>query len=561
VSNFAQRKTKAFDKCLDWISGNIDKFDLSSSSLNCHFGLKVLSEMNLLASLYNRKLINKYDDRIKKIITFTTEQLERVGYMDGVARMPEFLSLYTFIYMSLYKCGLNLQEFRSAIVAAVEQEAINSRERIPFGMMDLCYALNKANIKHPFPTLRSLYHKTLLAKDPAILSLNLNDAYDITHIIFYLSDFGFRKSIEISSRQFPKVCWIITVLTGLYLREQAWDILAELLLCYYCLGWYHYPIYQVAWNNLLNIQKIDGSIPGSLRSEKEIKSEVWDKNFTQNYHATIVTAISCLVTIDDNPIYGRKNIHNLQAKSQISLREARTVCKRAHLWLEELYNDIDKVKHDFSSLLYILLGEWIYFDAFERQNLSNLYPLAQEITKKIDTQSAHNRTIPYSVANLALLVNAILRSLKIRSKTLEDFTQTAHEALKTHIPKTEEEKINLFQSCFFIHKIYGIPIPACENLQLPVRPNEFNGLYVSQGWDYLSKHVTTTSLFGTKKMQFDVNASAHIQSSIIFNLFHSLHSYNLKMGFQLLRTMCYLHLNKGRSFMQALEYVRSKNEV
>lgn len=100
-----------------------------------------------------------------------------------------------------------------------------------------------------------------------------------------------------------------------------------------------------------------------------------------------------------------------------------------------------------------------------------------------------------------------------------------------------------------------MPIPACKNLELPVRLNEFNKLYVSQDWDYLSKYVATTSLFGTRKMKFDGNVLTHIQSSIIFNLFHSLHSYNLKMGFQLLRTMCYLHLNKGRSFMQALGYI------
>ena len=224
VSYLAQRRTEALDKCLDWICGSIDEFNLSLDGLDCHFSLKVLSEMNLLSSLYSRKL-NRYDHRIKKIISFTTEQLGRVGYLDGLVRMPESLTPYAFIYKSLYECGVKLQEFRNAIMAAVDQEAVNSRERIPFGMMDLCYALNKANIRNPFPTLRSLYHKTLLAKDPAILSLNLNDAYDITHIIFYLSDFGFRKFTEISAQQLPKVRWIITSLTGLYLRDQDWDIL------------------------------------------------------------------------------------------------------------------------------------------------------------------------------------------------------------------------------------------------------------------------------------------------------------------------------------------------
>ena len=300
---------------------------------------------------------------------------------------------------------LNFKNSEMLSWRAVDQEAVNSRERIPFGMMDLCYALNKANIRNPFPTLRSLYHKTLLAKDPAILSLNLNDAYDITHIIFYLSDFGFRKFTEISAQQLPKVRWIITSLTGLYLRDQDWDILAELLSCYYCLRWYPYPIYEVAWNNLLNAQRVDGSIPGSLRNEKlEMKSKSWNKNFTRNYHATIVTAIACLLTSDRDPTYCHRNIHYLPAKSKISLSEARLVCKRAHLWLGELYKNLDQVEYDFSSLLYILLGEWIYFGAFETRSLSNLYALAEEIRKKIDAQSANKRMLTYPVASLALLI-------------------------------------------------------------------------------------------------------------------------------------------------------------
>jgi hypothetical protein len=554
MSNLTQRRSEAFDKCLDWICENIYELD----ALDCHFGLKVLSEMNVLCSLYKRKLNNIYDDRINKIIFFTTEQLRRVGYLDGLARMPESLTFYAFIYKSLYECGLKLQEFRNAIVAAVDQEAVNSRERIPFGMMDLCYALNKANIRHPFPTLRSLYHKTLLAKDPAILSLNLNDAYDITHIIFYLSDFGFRKFTEISAHQLPKVRWIITSLTGLYLRDQDWDILAELLLCYYCLRWYPYPIYEVAWNNLLNAQRVDGSIPGSLRNEKlEMKSKSWNKNFTQNYHATIITAIACLLTIDRNPIYGCRNIHYLPAKSKVSLSGARLVCKRAHLWLGELYKSLDQVEYDFPSLLYILLGEWIYSDAFETRSLPTLYALAEEISEKIDTQSAsaNNKMLTYPVANLALLDTAILRALNIRSKTLEDFTKVVHESIRTHIPKTEEENISLFQSRFLLHKIGLMPIPGCKNLEMPERLDELNGLYVSKDWDYLSKYVAATSLFGTKKIRFDRNLKVHIHSSIVFHLFHSLYSYNLKMGFQLLQTMCYLHLNKGRSFKQALDFI------
>lgn len=136
-----------------------------------------------------------------------------------------------------------------------------------------------------------------------------------------------------------------------------------------------------------------------------------------------------------------------------------------------------------------------------------------------------------------LLGTAILRALKIRSKTLEDFTKVAHKALRTRIPKTDEEEINLLQSRFLLHKICLTPIPECKSLKMPYTSYEFNGLYVSKDWDYLLKYVAATSLFGTKKIRFERNLKPHIRSSIVFYLFHSLYSYNLKMGLQLLQTI------------------------
>ena len=171
-----------------------------------------------------------------------------------------------------------------------------------------------------------------------------------------------------------------------------------------------------------------------------MKSKSWNKNFTRNYHATIVTAIACLLTSDRDPTYCHRNIHYLPAKSKISLSEARLVCKRAHLWLGELYKNLDQAEYDFSSLLYILLGEWIYFGAFETRSLSNLYALAEEIRKKIDAQSANKRMLTYPVASLALLSTAILRALKISSKTLEDFTKVAHEASSDTHPQNRRRK-------------------------------------------------------------------------------------------------------------------------
>ena len=122
--------------------------------------------------------------------------------------------------------------------------------------------------------------------------------YSITHIIFYLSDFGF-KEIDIPESHIQRLYWIVSSLLGLYACEGIWDVLAQFLICCDCLNFYPPMIYDAAWHSLYGAQLQDGSTPGpffsSEKSNKMIGRAKRKYIFEENYHTTIVSIIAYLL--------------------------------------------------------------------------------------------------------------------------------------------------------------------------------------------------------------------------------------------------------------------------
>ena len=110
--------------------------------------------------------------------------------------------------------------------------------------MDLTRTLNQCNIRHNLKIINS-FKKTLLNNNLDVFSLQRVDAYNITHTIFYLTDFGFSNKIEVDTRKMSQIKWILNTLLYIYTFDQDWDVIAELLVCCDCLYW-HPPFYQTA---------------------------------------------------------------------------------------------------------------------------------------------------------------------------------------------------------------------------------------------------------------------------------------------------------------------------
>ena len=118
--------------------------------------------------------------------------------------------------------------------------------------MDWIRTLNQCNIRHNLKIINS-FKKTLLNNNPDVFSLQRVDAYNITHTIFYLTDFGFSNKIEVDTRKMSQIKWILNTLLYIYTIDQDWDVIAELLVCCDCLYW-HPPFYQTAWEQLIAAQ-------------------------------------------------------------------------------------------------------------------------------------------------------------------------------------------------------------------------------------------------------------------------------------------------------------------
>jgi hypothetical protein len=538
---------------------NLSYFDLSLDDFGSHFHLKMLSDLALFVGLYKRKIIDVKDSRIYNIVSFMMEKLEKANYIDRLSRIPESLLLYAPIYVSLYEYGYELKEFKYTIQSIVDQKTAIMRECIPFKTLDLCYPLSKANVNYSSPNLKYLFNKTILSKKISILSLNLEDVYDIVHTVFYLSDFGFKKLKEISINDITSIRWMIASLIGIFLRNQNWDVLSELLLSCACLKWYPKPVYNIAWQNILNVQGSDGSIPAPsqyLEKVKKIDPEISNKSkFIRNYHTTLVHAMACLYMATQN----HRNIsfikYEFSSQDKLKIIKARRASEKASEWIRHLNKNSNLNMWDQNSLLYILLGEYIHHVGLLSKNPDSMFTAASDIVKKLDLLPSdyNSRNIN---TNLALLGMVILQKLRLKSNILEEFKKIPLRVVKMYPPRTEKEEIMLFQTYYLLEKLGIDTLSSRRHIRAQELSFEYEDLYTSNDtWKWLINYIEATSFFGRKKICFNRHLKLHIYNSLCLSLLDSLYRHDLIMGNKLMKTMSYLNMQETRSFKQGFNFL------
>lgn len=559
----ANRQREVQDKALKWLCENLSNFDLSLEPYQKRYlAIKSLSELIGLASLYKRKFKTIYNKHVEEIISFTVNTLEHANYEDRLIRRPELWTLYAGLYESLYRCGVQLKGLKIALQATIDQGYITATERLPYSMVELSYMIHRIDSRNTSFGFDLSYCRTLFYKNPPVLFMQAADVYALTHAIFYLTDFGYKKINKLTQRKMLEIHWTIAILIGLYLRVRDWDLLGELLICCYCLNWFPYPFYENARNNLLNVQRSDGTIPhiDNGKSDKNDSEESNKDYFEQNYHSTLVTAMLCIMTNEQIPPNNHRNFFELNSKRNRMRMKLRLACKRSYEWLNSLHCNSSWEKFNQSSLLLLLLGEWIYSRAVE-SSLHRLHVHANRIQQKFDIMQSNKNIEPECDAALALLATGILRKLKLKSKALEDFTKVTCTTLQKHKPQTHSEEVKLFSTRFLAHKLNCLRPLDVKDIQMAVLEKEINQFGINQfgtnkdTLQALSSYLSAKTMFGQQKLSFEPDFIRHIHAFITSAMFHSIYEYNLTLGFELLRTMGNLNMRKTRSFKQALNFL------
>jgi hypothetical protein len=293
------------DGVFTWFEQNLEWFDPFKDSSNPHIfsTSKPLLELACICMYYERCVLTNRDPRVRKFISFIHDVWQHPQYRERLVRSPEMIRLYGMTCIALRCCGAGDSSDYELIQRVIDQGYVGSIEDVPFRVLDFRNMLDCGGFRHNLPSYATLYKQTLLASTPPVMYLTDNDAYSITHTLFYLSDFGSRPLGTILKEELPQIRWMVGMLMGIYLRLKNWDLVAEFLICCRCLHWSPPCIFDAAWEALLDAQLPDGSVPGPLFSKRKL-SEIDDESkrkdycLGQNYHTTLVSALAGFATAE-----------------------------------------------------------------------------------------------------------------------------------------------------------------------------------------------------------------------------------------------------------------------
>ncbi|HJQ37791.1 MAG TPA: hypothetical protein VKB93_11695 [Thermoanaerobaculia bacterium] len=285
--------------CLDWLTANLDSFELPSQEDDEAAGeafielrRKAFGELALAVMLMSRDRAVRATPQFGRMLDYVESRVRAPEYAFNMARRPNLFPFYVTILVGLEACGRSFPEQRFMIQRVLDFGLMDRIERSAWHQLDLRYYLDRGNFRHRLPGYGSLYRSSSIRELPPIPHLRGIDVYALTHMLFYMADFGRRDLRPILDGGFERTREEVALLLGTYVREQDWDMVAELLICCRCLDHCSHPLFELAWKGLLGAQRPDGALP--LRTFDPESPELADPEkaeryqFINLYHTTLV---------------------------------------------------------------------------------------------------------------------------------------------------------------------------------------------------------------------------------------------------------------------------------
>ena len=286
---------QVFQQSLKWVMNHLECFDPSHLFVQDHtLKVKPFLELVFVVNPFLRmKLDHQFPElhRIRQFIerTFESYDFPAFAHHDPAGLMVFALRNEFFnITGQPERCADGLLEtfLASGLHLVVE------RSRIPFRVMDLHYALDRASNQFDPVRYLPLYQKTILAKGRSLTQCNTNDLYSITHTLFYLADLGQVPLKQVLPAETPYLQRMLQDALAMMLRQDNLDLAGEFLMCLAFVDVLDTSITRVAWKVLAERQLFSGAMPAPTYSPEkalQLQGEEQERyEFTQCYHTTLV---------------------------------------------------------------------------------------------------------------------------------------------------------------------------------------------------------------------------------------------------------------------------------
>ena len=170
--------------------------------------------------------------------------------------------------------------------------------RPPFRTMELRYFLDWGRFRHSLPDYRVLFEQTCLAGlDPPPSSFTLEDVYEVTHLVLYLTDFGLRLPTFLDTAGIRRIVDLLLACLEMLVELHHWDLVAEVLLSLQCLGVDAGVEVERGWRALYEAQDVTGAIfegPSGDRLQPA-SIELAPSEFLALYHRSLVAVLAAFV--------------------------------------------------------------------------------------------------------------------------------------------------------------------------------------------------------------------------------------------------------------------------
>ena len=284
---------------LSWIDRHLDYFDpFEDGRLSglCEIPLAELAILVLCAIRPSGRTRTKI---IEKFLDFLEDIHHRPEYWQRPFRAPETLVSHVIVAAALAHSGrISRRSYRAPFKRLVLASTLMAPALPPHRQMELRHALDVAGVSHALPSFRQLYLKTLAAYEVNPIMLTKDEAYVITHVLFYAADLGQRAPLGLIRGDIERLRKLVNQLLGMYISARNWDLTAELISSSHCLRSVS-QFDSLGWKCIRSSQHSDGAIPGPRYEQaKQTQHSGRKKRIVEAcYHTTVVSAMAALVSL------------------------------------------------------------------------------------------------------------------------------------------------------------------------------------------------------------------------------------------------------------------------
>ncbi|WP_019011957.1 DUF6895 family protein [Deinococcus aquatilis] len=284
-----------YQRALAWVLAHLECFDPRHSFVQDHqLRVKPFLELVFVLNPALRVGLDQQVPELRRLTQFIDATFANYDFAAFAHNDPAGLLLLALRDEYFGVTGRNTDDndgLLARFVASGLHERV-TRSRIPFRVMDLHYALDRAAGHCQPEAYLPLYAHTVLARGRGLTRCNTNDLYSITHTLFYLADLGQSPVAPLLGADAGRVHDLLRHALAMMLRQKNLDLAGEFIMCLSFFGETDSPLLKLAWAELAAQQLPGGAMPSPTYSAGRQAELVGDAaaryEFTQCYHTTLV---------------------------------------------------------------------------------------------------------------------------------------------------------------------------------------------------------------------------------------------------------------------------------